>query len=45
MTQRVMMDVDVLPLGTPQWDSGDAVPEQAYIAMNDAVVTAGPRSA
>ncbi|MEM7627135.1 MAG: NAD(+)/NADH kinase [Planctomycetota bacterium] len=41
-TQRVMMDVDVMPLGTPQWDGDGVQPDRAYIAMNDAVVTAGP---
>ncbi len=42
MTHRVMMDVDVMPLGTPQWDGSDVTPEASFIAMNDAVVTAGP---
>ncbi len=42
MTQRVMIDVDVMPLGTPQWNGDDITPEYSTIAMNDAVVTAGP---
>lgn len=41
-TQRVMMDVDVMPPGTPQWEGDGVQPEHAYIAMNDAVITAGP---
>lgn len=41
-TQRVMIDVDVMPLGTPQWNGHGVEPEHSYIAMNDAVITAGP---
>ncbi|MEO1237850.1 MAG: NAD(+)/NADH kinase, partial [Planctomycetota bacterium] len=42
VTQRIMINVDVMPVGTPQWDGADVEPEHTYIAMNDAVVTAGP---
>lgn len=41
-TERVMIDVDVMPLGTPQWKGEGVEPEHSYIAMNDAVITAGP---
>lgn len=41
-TKRVMMDVDVMPPGTPKWDGAGVEPEHTYIAMNDAVITAGP---
>ncbi|MEM9883824.1 MAG: NAD(+)/NADH kinase, partial [Planctomycetota bacterium] len=41
-TRRVMIDVDVMPPGTPKWDGDGIEPEHAYTAMNDAVVTAGP---
>lgn len=42
ITKRVMMDVDVMPLGTAQWDGHEAMPDWSCIAMNDAVVNAGP---
>lgn len=42
MTRRIMIDVDVMPPDTPRWDGKDITPEHSYIAMNDAVVTAGP---
>ncbi|MEM6853849.1 MAG: NAD(+)/NADH kinase [Planctomycetota bacterium] len=41
-TQRVMIDVDVMPLGTEKWKGDGVEPEHSYIAMNDAVITAGP---
>ncbi len=41
-TQRVMMQVSVMPMHTPKWDGGGIEPEHCYVAMNDAVVTAGP---
>ncbi|MBB6431453.1 NAD(+)/NADH kinase [Algisphaera agarilytica] len=41
-TQRVMLDVDVMPMDTPKWDGKDVEPEYSYTAMNDAVITAGP---
>ena len=37
-----MMDVDVMPEGTPQWDGNGHEPAWSAIAMNDAVVNAGP---
>jgi NAD+ kinase len=42
ITRRVMMDVAVMPLGTPRWDGQSIDPVSTYVAMNDAVVTAGP---
>ncbi|MEM1108418.1 MAG: NAD(+)/NADH kinase [Planctomycetota bacterium] len=41
-TQRVMIDVDVMPLDTPKWHGEGFEPEHSYIAMNDAVITSGP---
>jgi NAD+ kinase len=41
-TQRVMIDVDVMPLDTPRWDASQHEPQFSGIAMNDAVITAGP---
>ncbi|MEE9405622.1 MAG: NAD(+)/NADH kinase [Algisphaera sp.] len=38
---RTMMDVEVLPPGTERWDAS-AVAGNKFVAMNDAVVTAGP---
>ncbi|GAB4108244.1 MAG: NAD(+)/NADH kinase [Phycisphaeraceae bacterium] len=44
-TERMMLDVCVFPQGTPAWgDGNDNTPEPVFrsVAMNDAVVTAGP---
>ena len=42
ITKRVMMDVDVMPEGTPRWNGNGHDPAWSAIAMNDAVVNAGP---
>ena len=41
VSERTMMDVEVMPPDTDRWDA-DAKPEEKFVAMNDAVVTAGP---
>lgn len=41
-TRRVMIDVNVMPLGTPRWDASGHEPAYSVVALNDAVVTAGP---
>ena len=41
-TARILMDVAVYDAGVSVYEPGDAVPLSSYLAMNDAVITAGP---
>lgn len=44
-SERLVLDVKVYPAGSPEWgDNGQPMPDPAFqaVAMNDAVVTAGP---
>ncbi len=41
VSERTMMDVEVMPTGTDRWDQ-DTTAEEKFVAMNDAVITAGP---
>jgi NAD+ kinase len=45
ISDRVVVNVDVYPEGSPEWgDNGKPLPDPVFsaVAMNDAVVTAGP---